>query len=76
MTRRIWLRRLLMVAGVLTLGGIGWAAAGSERLDCPGKIVCPVTGKLVCKDRCPLGANSVGNPDQTTNAGCSGCKKG
>lgn len=25
-----------------------------ERPDCPGKMVCPLTGELVCKDRCPL----------------------
>lgn len=76
MTRRRWLHRLLVLTGVLALGGIGWAAASSERPDCPGKIICPLTGKLVCKDRCPLGANSAGTADQTTKAGCAGCKKG
>ncbi len=61
MIRRMWLRRLLAVAGVLTLGGIGWAAANSERADCPGKIVCPLTGNLVCKDQCP--ARDANRPD-------------
>lgn len=61
MTRRIWLRRLLVVVGVLTLGGLGLAAASSERADCPGKIVCPLTGKLVCKDQCP--ARDASRPD-------------
>ncbi len=61
MTRRIWLRRLLAVTGVLALGGIGWAAAISERADCPGKIICPITGKLVCKDQCP--ARDATRPD-------------
>jgi hypothetical protein len=38
-----------------------FAAAGgstpvdSSRPDCPGQIVCPQTGELVCRDRCPLG---------------------
>ena len=30
-----------------------------QRPDCPGRIVCPLTGKPVCKDRCPLGAALV-----------------
>jgi len=25
----------------------------SQRSDCPGKIVCPITGDEVCRDRCP-----------------------
>lgn len=24
------------------------------RPDCPGTVVCPLTGEEVCKDRCPL----------------------
>ena len=26
----------------------------ANRSDCPGQIECPLTGDLVCKDRCPL----------------------
>ncbi len=77
MTRRIWLRRVLAVTGVLTLGGIGWAAVGSERSDCPGKIVCPITGKLVCKDQCPArDANRPDCPEQIVcpNTGKLVCK--
>lgn len=74
MTRRIWLRRTLVVTGVLALGGIGWAAASSERPDCPGKIICPITGKLVCKDRCPL--NGQNNAAQATTEVPPCCKKG
>ncbi|MBT8207713.1 MAG: hypothetical protein KJO18_05510 [Acidimicrobiia bacterium] len=40
------------------------ATARSERPDCPGKIVCPLTDELVCKDRCPLGEQAAA--DQTT----------
>lgn len=61
MTRRVWLHRILAVAGVLTLGGIGWATASSDRPDCPGKIVCPLTGQLICKDQCP--ARDASRPD-------------
>jgi hypothetical protein len=25
-----------------------------EREDCPGKIVCPLTGEVICADQCPL----------------------
>ncbi|MBI4586007.1 MAG: hypothetical protein HY717_18510 [Planctomycetes bacterium] len=24
------------------------------RSDCPGQIVCPITGEKVCRDQCPL----------------------
>jgi hypothetical protein len=54
--------------------GVGAAAAGcatsadsrlmdAGRADCPGQIVCPITGELVCIDRCPLGAGGVTRPD-------------
>ncbi|MEE8153401.1 MAG: cation transporter [Phycisphaerales bacterium] len=35
------------------------AARAQDRPDCPGKIICPLTGDLVCKDRCPLGVNGA-----------------
>jgi copper chaperone CopZ len=34
-------------------------ARAQDRPDCPGKIICPLTGDLVCKDRCPLGVNEA-----------------
>ncbi len=74
MTRRIWLRRLVAVVGVLALGGLGWAAATSERADCPGKIICPLTGKLVCKDRCPLHNQGASGSQPENVPPC--CKKG
>lgn len=33
----------------------GAATIHQARADCPGKIVCPLTGDLVCRDKCPLG---------------------
>jgi hypothetical protein len=53
---------------VVALGLIapGLAPASAERPDCPGKIECPLTGDLVCRDRCPLGAGApadAGVPD-------------
>lgn len=30
----------------------------TNRPDCPGLIVCPITGDEVCRDRCPLGGDT------------------
>ena len=54
MTRRWTLSAVaLAMLGVATIGAVKLAAANAERLDCPGKIVCPETGKLICRDECP-----------------------
>ncbi len=62
---------LWTVAAVLVLTGGAFAYrlafASGERPDCPGKIVCPLTGELVCRDRCPLGA---GGAKSETAPGC------
>jgi hypothetical protein len=50
-------KRIVPIAMLVAIGAVvtafGAAAARSERSDCPGKIVCPLTGELVCRDRCP-----------------------
>ncbi len=33
----------------------GEASKGDARIDCPGKIVCPITRELICSDECPVG---------------------
>lgn len=43
----------LAVLGLGTLGSLKLVKAQTERADCPGKIVCPQTGQLICRDRCP-----------------------
>ena len=48
----LWIVGLLLMLGV-TVAAYGFSRAG-ERADCPGKVVCPLTGEDVCKDRCPL----------------------
>jgi hypothetical protein len=56
---------------VIALGGLfalPLAFAGTQRSDCPGKVVCPLTGEEVCKDECPLAAKKSG----TTWADCPG----
>ncbi len=47
--------RLSAVAlvGLVALVGVVFARASSERSDCPGKIVCPLTGQEICRDKCP-----------------------
>ena len=48
----------LGVTSVLLLLGATVAAFGfsrsTERADCPGKVICPLSGDEVCKDQCPL----------------------
>lgn len=59
MTRRtMFVSALGLVAGMATVvGAVALAKPESQRADCPGKIVCPLTGELVCKDQCPVGAD-------------------
>lgn len=65
MTRRTWTIAAVATGLVCLASLAGFAAANSDRLDCPGKIVCPLTGKLVCKDQCPArDANRADCPGQ------------
>ena len=41
------------IVGLVAVAGIVYAQSSTERPDCPGKIVCPETGKLICRDQCP-----------------------
>lgn len=54
------LKTLISLSLVAALASGGYSAfgligSGADRTDCPGKIVCPITDELVCKDRCPAG---------------------
>ena len=60
------MKRIVAGTALLALGAGITAFATADRVerpDCPGKIVCPLTGEPVCKDRCPLGATAA---DETT----------
>lgn len=49
-------RRIVLATGVATLAAMvaGAAAVGSApHAACSGKIVCPLTGELICRDQCP-----------------------
>lgn len=53
------MRKLAVVLSlvVIALGGVATyslAGASGEGNTCPGKVVCPITGDEVCKDKCPL----------------------
>lgn len=60
---------------IVALGNVGtglgaYALAGSGhvgRPDCPGTVVCPLTGEAVCRDRCPLNAEQR---EKATRAPC------
>ncbi len=47
-----------LVAGLGLVGAVALAlgAARNDRADCPGRIVCPLTGETVCRAQCPLAA--------------------
>lgn len=53
------MRRLIAPLVMLAATGVAVAAyavsanVSAGRADCPGKIVCPQTGQLVCRDQCP-----------------------
>jgi hypothetical protein len=44
---------MLAAAGVAVAAYAVAANVSAGRADCPGKIVCPQTGQLVCRDQCP-----------------------
>ena len=49
---------------VLSLaGGVYAYRALSSRPDCPGKIVCPLTGEVICADQCPVGEPAPAKAD-------------
>ncbi len=50
--------KVLVILGVISLIGVSAGlvttqAADPTRPDCPGTIECPLTGEVICADRCP-----------------------
>ena len=43
----------LALLSAISLGAVSLVAGSAARPDCPGKITCPQTGQLVCRDQCP-----------------------
>jgi len=48
----VWLFLVAIAMGGLAAYSL--ASARAEARHCPGKVVCPITGDEVCKDKCPL----------------------
>jgi hypothetical protein len=62
MTRRAWVVSLVSLgAAAIATAAVALPQLNKARSNCPGQIVCPLTGELVCKDRCPLGAENPAN---------------
>ncbi len=53
--RKAYIPTLVVVGllGLAALGALKPAAVEADRPDCPGKIICPETGELICRDQCP-----------------------
>jgi hypothetical protein len=43
----------MVLLGLVAVAGAVLAQPHADRPDCPGKIVCPQTGELICRDKCP-----------------------
>lgn len=54
--------------------GQAQAQLDPDRPDCPGRIVCPLTGELVCRDRCPLAPGAAKEEESLPDC-CRGKKK-
>ncbi len=60
-----WLQSLAAVAVLCTIVAVAGATMVTSRSDCPGKVVCPLTGNEVCRDQCPLEAEAPEESDET-----------
>ncbi|MBI4556731.1 MAG: hypothetical protein HY706_04045 [Candidatus Hydrogenedentes bacterium] len=70
---RTWTAGVLL-ALLIGLGTMGIAALAAERPDCPGKIICPLTGAPVCKDRCPVLPGNSDDGQPGTGRSCCASK--
>ena len=52
-TRTFVLLFAFAATGLIAAGGVRLGQQAPARPDCPGKIVCPLTGEEVCRDLCP-----------------------
>jgi hypothetical protein len=41
------------MVGLVAVGGLLFAQSRGETAACSEKIICPITGKLICRDECP-----------------------
>jgi hypothetical protein len=64
----LWSSFVVIALGVILAYPLAFADGRHERSDCPGKVICPLTGEEVCKDRCPLTVKKT----DSTRADCPG----
>jgi len=50
------MRMLMLIAALATLavGAVSGVRKATANFECPGKIVCPLTGEEICRCCCPL----------------------
>lgn len=63
------------IAAAGSAGAVSALAGGqaATRADCPGMIACPITGELVCIDRCPIETDAAAVPlAEVPGTCCSG----
>lgn len=53
MSRKGFIGLTTALVAASSVGAIGLVSQHTTRTDCPGKIECPLTGELVCRDQCP-----------------------
>lgn len=70
MTRKRFITLAAATLAASSLGAFGLASTQAGRPDCPGKIVCPLTGELVCKDRCPIDKERAATNGEALPACC------
>jgi hypothetical protein len=51
------------------------AVIKTGRIDCPGEVVCPLTGEEVCKDRCPLTTAKQTDPVEPADSAARGSEE-
>lgn len=55
--RIMWTGLGILSLALLFLGVTAVASElnrSTQRADCPGKVICPLSGEEICKDQCPL----------------------
>lgn len=70
MTRKTFIALMATTIAASSLGAFGLVSQTQDRPDCPGKIVCPITGELVCRDRCPIGDQAAAEETATPLPSC------
>lgn len=63
---------MLAAAGVVVAAYAMRSDVSTVCADCPGRIECPLTGELVCVDRCPLAETPASGTSDESPTCCRG----